>query len=130
MTTIFLPYNATARMVQEALFNLNVSDLVDVKRSPWKHGSGDSLECGRDGLIAVTPEELEWKRCRGYTFAITFTRTPGNVPQFTTDSTKLTGLQHLAAVTTTVNGNYISGNFTVSVTNEAGATHTTWPLNP
>ncbi|RHY61620.1 hypothetical protein DYB34_003124 [Aphanomyces astaci] len=112
-TTPTLPFNANASAVQAALLALPLGiplTGVDVTRSDGR--------CDRFG------------NCREYTWAISFTKTPGDVPSLVGTS-QLRGPGAALTVATVANGTYLTGSFRVSLTlNESGAVYsgTTWPL--
>jgi hypothetical protein len=145
VTTAYLNYNAAAKEVEDAIYGLNFTGRVSVTRTPWA-GSTTKLLCGRDGFEKRRPTPNQFStvypfatRCRGFTFTFLFVNTVGNVPELTADSSQLTGsilttlppIYATAAVTTIMDGNYISGNFTVTVNGNIGGTvtsATTWAL--
>ncbi|RQM22954.1 hypothetical protein B5M09_000361 [Aphanomyces astaci] len=112
-TTPTLPFNANASAVQAALLALPLGiplTGVDVTRSDGR--------CDGFG------------NCREYTWAISFTKTPGDVPSLVGTS-QLRGPGAALTVATVANGTYLTGSFRVSLTlNESGVVYsgTTWPL--
>jgi hypothetical protein len=138
VTTAYLSYNAAATEVENAIYGLNFTGRVKVMRTPWAGSGTTKLLCGRNGFEKKPPSPNQLSseypfatRCRGFNFTLLFVNTIGNAPELTTDSTLLTGEGHVAAVATVRDGNYISGNFTITVHGNDGSTPTsamTWPL--
>lgn len=94
--TTALAYNTTAIQLQQALLNLNITELTNVTR--------EDLDCD---AFAV---------CNGYTWTISYTHSPGDIPPIQVYGTNtLTGAGSTISAATATNGTYIGGQFSLKL---------------
>uniref|UniRef100_K3XA33 EGF-like domain-containing protein n=1 Tax=Globisporangium ultimum (strain ATCC 200006 / CBS 805.95 / DAOM BR144) TaxID=431595 RepID=K3XA33_GLOUD len=112
--TTGLPFNISAVAMQQALFNLNITELTYISR--------EDLDC--DAFTV----------CNGYTWTISYQNSPGNVPPIRVyKSNSFSGTGAVLTSATIANGTYIGGKFSLTldlfdIDKEVWCTGTTWNL--